>query len=66
MNLGRGEWIFPVIDLLETRGAPYVLATSYGDIWAVEGKDAKPVAVLRKPYDPALLAEALARAVQTV
>ena len=66
VNLGRGEWIFPVIDLLETRGVPYVLATGYGDIWAVEGKDAKPVAVLRKPYDPALLAEALARAFQTV
>ncbi|RYJ02225.1 MAG: hypothetical protein EON47_08195, partial [Acetobacteraceae bacterium] len=30
VNLGRGEWIFPVIDLLETRGVPYVLATGYG------------------------------------
>ena len=44
------------------RGVPYLLATGYGSAGPLEGRDAGAVAVLRKPYQRAALAEALARA----
>jgi CheY-like chemotaxis protein len=62
VNLGGGELVFPVADALAARGVPYLLATGYGSAGPLEGRDAGAVAVLRKPYQRAALAEALARA----
>ncbi|MCB4825104.1 HWE histidine kinase domain-containing protein [Roseicella aerolata] len=62
VNLGGGELVFPVADLLAARGVPYLLATGYGSAGPLEGRDAKAAAVLRKPYQRAALAAALAQA----
>jgi CheY-like chemotaxis protein len=62
VNLGGGELVFPVADALAARGVPYLLATGYGSAGPLEGRDAGAVAVLRKPYQRAALAAALARA----
>ncbi|MFC7473285.1 HWE histidine kinase domain-containing protein [Dankookia sp. GCM10030260] len=62
INLGGGELVFPVADALAARGVPYLLATGYGSAGPLEGRDAGAVAVLRKPYQRAALAAALARA----
>ncbi len=60
VNLG-GEFVFPVADALAERGVPYLLATGYDSAGALEGRDVRAVAVLRKPYQRAMLAEVLAR-----
>ena len=60
VNLGGGELVFPVADALAARGVPYLLATGYGSAGPLEGRDAGAVAVLRKPYQRAALAAALA------
>jgi PAS domain S-box-containing protein len=62
VNLGNGERVFPVADVLRTRGVPFLFTTGYAGPGALEGHDAEAVAVLRKPYGQEDLAEALARA----
>ena len=59
VNLG-GEPISPVADALAARGTPFVFATGYGDAApAPEGFDAP---VVRKPYNVAQIAAAVAEA----
>ena len=54
-----GEMVFPVADLLATRGVPIVLATGYGSAESLQGHDRDAIAVLRKPYPQDALARAL-------
>lgn len=63
VNLGDSERSFPVADRLEMRGVPYVFATGYTSE-ALGGRDARAVAVLRKPYSQEALAEAIGRAMR--
>ncbi|HYF55108.1 MAG TPA: HWE histidine kinase domain-containing protein [Salinarimonas sp.] len=58
-----GELSFPLVDLLQTRGVPYVFATGYGSSGSLEGRDRNAVAVLRKPYPKQALARALQAAI---
>ena len=44
-----GEWVFPVADILESRGIPLLLATGYGLSAVPKGGRAWPV--VAKPYD---------------
>ncbi|MGK7864879.1 PAS domain-containing protein [Falsiroseomonas sp. E2-1-a4] len=62
VNLGGGEMVFPVMDVLRTRGVPYLLATGYGSAAIDAGQAHNAVAVLRKPYARELVAGALLRA----
>jgi PAS domain S-box-containing protein len=62
VNLGNGERVFPVVDVLRTRGVPFLFVTGYSGAGVLEGRDAEAVAVLHKPYGQDALAEALARA----
>jgi CheY-like chemotaxis protein len=62
VNLGEGQMSFPAMDLLETRGVPYVIATGYGSAGSLQGRDRGAAAVLRKPYAREELVAALGRA----
>jgi CheY-like chemotaxis protein len=64
VNLGGGEMSFPAVDLLQTRGVPYIFATGYGSVTSLEGRDHGAVAVLIKPYPKAAMREALAAALR--
>ncbi|MDO9706717.1 PAS domain S-box protein [Paracraurococcus lichenis] len=64
VNLGRGERSFPVVDVLTTRGIPYLFATGYASAGSLEGRDSAAVAVLRKPYARETLAQAVEAALQ--
>ncbi len=55
-----GETSFPVADLLEQRGVPFVFATGYGESIAVPERFSD-AAVVAKPYDERSLRFALAR-----
>jgi PAS domain S-box-containing protein len=63
VNLGNGEVAFTAMDLLETRGVPYIIATGYGNAFSLEGRDRNAVTVLHKPYPKEALLEALRTAV---
>ena len=54
-----GEMVFPVADLLATRGVPIVLATGYGSAESLQGYDREAIALLRKPYPQDALTRAL-------
>ena len=54
----RGRRVDPVADILRQRGIPFVFATGYGATMSTASRDV----VIDKPYTPAKLAEALARA----
>ena len=54
----RGRRVDPVADILRQRGIPFVFATGYGATMSAASRDV----VIDKPYTPAKLAEALARA----
>lgn len=45
-----GEKVFPVAEMLDQRGVPFVLTTGYGDRAAPPGREAWPI--VNKPYDP--------------
>ncbi|TPG37959.1 PAS domain S-box protein [Roseomonas nepalensis] len=62
VNLGGEDRVFPVADILLTRGVPIVFATGYGSAQNLDGHDADAVAVLRKPYPRQVLAVALQEA----
>jgi CheY-like chemotaxis protein len=64
VNLGNGERIFPVVEVLRRRGIPFLFATGYESAGALDGQAADAVAVLRKPYGRDALADALARALE--
>jgi CheY-like chemotaxis protein len=58
LNL-RGEMAYPVADLLQARGVPFIFATGYGDD-AIPKRYAK-VRRCQKPVDPVKIAEVLFR-----
>ncbi|MBB5693151.1 PAS domain S-box protein [Muricoccus pecuniae] len=62
VNLGGGEFSFPVVDVLRTRGVPYLFSTGYGSTSSLGGHDGTAVAVLIKPYAKEALADAIAAA----
>jgi PAS domain S-box-containing protein len=64
VNLGNDERSFPIVDLLQTRGVPYILATGYGSAASLNGYDHNAVAVLAKPYPREALDKALKIALQ--
>ncbi len=54
----NGESVIPVAEALAARGVPFLFATGYGESrGAPEGFDAP---IIRKPYDVAQIASALA------
>jgi CheY-like chemotaxis protein len=58
----RSARAYPVADILQERGIPYVFATGYGQ----SGVDrSNPVAVLEKPYTQDKLADALLHALNS-
>lgn len=57
-NLG-GETSLPVADLLAERGVPFIFATGYGDGLELPARF-EHVALVKKPYSGATLAQALA------
>jgi PAS domain S-box-containing protein len=57
-----GEMVFPVADLLATRGVPILFATGYGSAESLQGHDTGAVVVLSKPYPRDALIKALAQA----
>lgn len=59
-----GELSFPVADLLQTRGIPYVIATGYGGSPSLQRRDHGAVAVLHKPFPRAALVAALRSALE--
>lgn len=63
VNLGDGEWSYPVADALAARGVPFVFLTGYGQ------GDVNPrhaaTGVLQKPLAPATLARVLGEAFVT-
>jgi two-component sensor histidine kinase/ActR/RegA family two-component response regulator len=63
VNLGGGERVFPVVDILVTRGVPFLFVTGYGSSGSLEGYDKAALAVLPKPYDRHALANAVEAAV---
>ncbi|WP_052389706.1 MHYT domain-containing protein [Belnapia moabensis] len=63
VNLGNGEVAFTAMDLLETRGVPYIIATGYGSAFSLEGRDRGAVSVLHKPYPQEALLDAIHAAV---
>ena len=64
VNLGGGEFSFPAVDLLQTRGVPTVFATGYGSAKSLEGRDHGAVAVLIKPYSREAMLDALGAALR--
>lgn len=64
VNLGGDDRSFPVADLLETRGVPYLFVTGYESVAALAGRDIGAVTVLQKPYAREVLAEAIGRALR--
>ncbi|MFC7735103.1 response regulator [Roseomonas sp. GCM10028921] len=62
VSLGGGEFSFPVVDILRTRGVPYLFSTGYGSMNSLGGHDGTAVAVLIKAYAKEALAEAIAAA----
>lgn len=56
VNLG-GERIYPVADLLQARGVPFVFSTGYGPAELALRYPGRPL--LQKPYAPEALAEVL-------
>ena len=59
VNLGGGDRSFPVVDILTTRGVPYLFATGYDSANSLDGREGAAVAVLCKPYAREALALAL-------
>jgi CheY-like chemotaxis protein len=57
-----GEQSFPIADLLDTRGIPFLFATGYG-LGGIQDRYRSRV-VLQKPFRQADLGAALARAMQ--
>jgi len=53
----RGERVFPLCDLLEAKGVPYVLTSGYGDWQVPEKLEQRPR--LQKPYTIAQVKDAL-------
>ncbi len=64
VNLGGSDRVFPAADILATRGVPVLFATGYGSAASLEGRDARAVAVLRKPFPREALASALGAALR--
>ena len=60
VNLG-GEAVYPVADALRACGAPFVLATGYGEMGVAEGYRDAPV--LQKPFEERELQTRLREAV---
>src|SRR4051812_31602887 len=56
VNLG-GEHVYPVADILQSRGVPFVFSTAYGAVDLAERYPASRV--LHKPYGPPALASVL-------
>jgi CheY-like chemotaxis protein len=56
VNLG-GEKVFPVADLLASRGVPFVFSTAYGPADLAQRYPGRPL--LHKPYPPEQLAQTL-------
>jgi len=59
-----GERVFPVADMLAARGVPILFATGYGGNDSLAGRDAKAVAVLRKPYAQEAMIAAIGQALR--
>src|SRR6185437_555671 len=59
VNLGGGETIYPVADLLVARGVPFVFATGYGR--AGLDRRFREAPVLAKPVGPVDLGAALSK-----
>ncbi len=59
-----GDRIDPIVDILKERDIPMVFATGYGREGVPSGANGSPV--LRKPFTPDALEEALAAAVASV
>ncbi|MCV9967496.1 response regulator [Pararhizobium sp. BT-229] len=59
-----GTQSFPIADVLRARGIPFVFATGYGTDGLIDGY--RHETALRKPYEAAKLAEAIARAVPSI
>jgi DNA-binding response OmpR family regulator len=53
----RGDMIFPVADLLRTRGVPFIFATGY-DQWSLPDRFSDAVR-LEKPLNPERVSQAL-------
>jgi DNA-binding NtrC family response regulator len=53
----RGERVFPLCDLLEANGVPFILTSGYGDWQLPEKLEDRPR--LQKPYTMELLKQAL-------
>ncbi|MDJ0387306.1 PAS domain S-box protein [Roseomonas sp. E05] len=64
VNLGSGDYSFPAVDILQTRGVPYIFATGYGSSRSMQGREHGAAAVLIKPYPRQALAEALGAALR--
>jgi CheY-like chemotaxis protein len=54
-----GSRVFPVADLLATRGIPFVFVSGYGDTDIDAPHEGRPV--VQKPFSPDALGEALSR-----
>jgi CheY-like chemotaxis protein len=53
----RGERVFPLCEMLEARGIPFVFTSGYADWHMLEKWEARPR--LQKPYTPQQVEEAL-------
>jgi hypothetical protein len=56
-GFNRGERVFPLCDLLEANGVPFILTSGYGDWQLPEKLEDRPQ--LQKPYTMELLKQAL-------
>lgn len=60
VDLGNGDTSLAVAEALQDREIPFIFATGYGEATAVPERFRR-VPVIRKPYTPEALTEAVAR-----
>lgn len=59
VDLGNGATSLPVAEMLQSRGIPFLFATGYGESSGAPERY-RAVPVIRKPYTPEALTEAVA------